>query len=176
MEHSRFGRKGGCFRDFREDLRRQSLEAPPRRNLHAQLHMGGMTQRLPLKKNEHVYCHRRRIHRHDWQSFMGCIIIWKRYTTCMEMKDETRGRLEFSPMRAREFFALYFHVKWFSLSFSFEFYLLHSSTFQKLVWRHPVVYRWKPYVRAEFAGVILKKKVLSRNEWETNWNLCGFGF
>ena len=54
MEHSRFGRKGGCFRDFREDLRRQSLEAPPRRNLHAQLHMGGMTQRLPLKKNEHM--------------------------------------------------------------------------------------------------------------------------
>ena len=55
-------------------------------------------------------------------------------------------------------------LKQFSLSFTFEFYLLHSLAFQQLFRRRPIVYRRKPYVGAEFAGVILEKKVLSQNE------------
>ena len=75
-------------------LRSQTL---PKRNLHAQPHMGRMTQRLPLKKNETCGLPPKKDPKAQLQTSMGCIIIWKGYTTYMEMKDETKGQSEFSP-------------------------------------------------------------------------------
>ena len=116
---------GGCFGDIRDEPRHQSLETPPRRNLHAQPHMGGMTQRLPLKNNKTCGLPPKKDSQAQLQSLMGCIIIWKRYTTCMEMEDETREQSKFSPMRARDFFALCFDVK--TIFSFFHIWILSTS-------------------------------------------------
>ena len=67
--------RGGCFGDIREDPRHQSLETSPRRNLQVQPHLGGMTQRLPLKNNETCGLPPKKDPKARLQSSMGCIII-----------------------------------------------------------------------------------------------------
>ena len=75
MEQSRFGRNEGLFWGHQGGFEAPKSGTPPRRNLHAQPHMGGMTQRLPLKNNETCGLPSKKDPQARLQSSMGCIII-----------------------------------------------------------------------------------------------------